>query len=256
MAAALLRDLGAAVVKIEPPAGDPLAAASAAWYADLCRGIDVVQADLKIDAARRLLDERLAAADLLLTSSRPAALARLGLDWTDLHARHPRLCMVRIVGHAPPRDSLAGHDLTYQAAAGLLAPPSLPRTLIADLAGAQQAVIAALALLFARDRDGAGCADVSLGDAAALFAEPVRRGLTVEGGALGGGLPQYNIYRARDGWVAVAALEPHFLNALAAALGTSSLDRQALERTLAERPAAEWQAWAEQHDLPLVKVQS
>ena len=187
VAVAMLRDRGAAVVKVEPPAGDPLSAWAARWYAELSEGIEVVRLDLKSPDGRERLDTLLAAADLLVTASRTASLQRLGLAWSDLHARHPRLCHVAVVGYAAPRDDLAGHDLTYQAEAGLLMPPAMPRTLLADLSGAQRVVLAALTLLFARERGGAaGREEVALADCAKLFAEPLRHGLTASTGLLGG----------------------------------------------------------------------
>ncbi len=257
VAAAALRDLGASVVKVEPPGGDPLSSVSPGWYADLTRGMDVQVLDLKGQADRVRLDDLLEAADLFLTSTRPAALGRLGLGWTDLHARYPRLCQVAIVGYGSPRQNLAGHDLTYQAECGLVVPPVLPRTLIADLGGAQRAVIAALALLMARDRNGEGAyVEVSLNDAARFFAEPLERGLTGEHGALGGQLPAYGLYRTRDGWLALAALEPHFCETLGRELAVDPRDRDALSRAFGDRSTAEWQAWAEGRDLPIVAVRS
>ena len=147
VAAAMLRDMGAAIVKIEPPFGDPLAAAAPAWYTELCAGVDVRILDLKSAEGRDHLDQLLEEADLLLTATRPSSLERLGLSWTSVHDRFPRLCQVAIVGYPTPRQDEAGHDLTYQADAGLVAPPAMPRTLVADLSGAQRAVIAALGLL-------------------------------------------------------------------------------------------------------------
>lgn len=74
-------------------------------------------------------------------------------------------------------------------------------------------VSSALALLFRRERGGeAGYAEVALSEAAASLAEPLRYGCTAAGALLGGGIPEYNIYKTVDGWVAVAALEPHFKN--------------------------------------------
>jgi alpha-methylacyl-CoA racemase len=254
-AAALLRDLGATVSKVEPPGGDPLAAVNAGWYRDLVGGMDVHALDLKGTADRKRFDELLASADLFLTSSRPAALERLGLGWPVLHARHARLCQVAIVGHDAPRQNVAGHDLTYQAELGLVTPPALPRTLIADLGGAQRVAIAALALLMSRERSGGGAyAEVSLSEAARFFAEPLVRGLTDGAGPLGGQLPFYALYRARDGWLALAALEPRFRETLERELAVDSADRTALSRTFVERSAEEWQAWAEAHDLPIVAV--
>jgi alpha-methylacyl-CoA racemase len=255
VAAAALRDLGASVVKVEPPGGDPLASVSPKWYADLTRGVQVQALDLKTAGDRRRLDDWLEAADLLVTSTRPAALHRLNLAWTDLHRRYPRLCQVAIVGNASPRENLAGHDLTYQAEIGLVAPPALPPTLIADLGGAQQAVTAALALLMARDRSGeGGHLEVSLAESARFFAQPLAYGLTGEGNPLGGGLPAYGLYRSRDGWIALAALEPRFRETLAREFSIRPDDREALACVFAERSSAEWETWAEAHDLPITGV--
>src|SRR5437763_14218509 len=210
VAAARLCRLGAAVAKVEPPGGDPLAMACPAWYEELCAGQEVVRLDLKDAAGHAALDGLLEGADLLLTSSRPAALNRLGLSWPDLHVRFPRLVQVALVGHAAPHQDVPGHDLTYLASPGLLVPPHVPHTLLADLAGAEQAVSTALALLYARERGhGAAYAQVALADVAAAFAAPLRHGLTAADGFLGGGFAGYGLYRAQEGWIAVAALEPH-----------------------------------------------
>jgi alpha-methylacyl-CoA racemase len=255
--AARLAALGATVIKVEPPAGDPLAAAHPAWYDELRAGQQVVTLDLKQTADRVRLDELLGPADLLLTSSRPAALARLGLAWAELHARFHRLCQVAIVGHPAPDQDRPGHDLTYAAAHGLVVPPDLPRTLVADLGGAELAATAAVALLLARERGGeAGYAEIALADAASAFAAPVRHGATAPGGSLGGGSPSYGLYRTAEGWLAVACLEPHFQRRLAEQLGFDDLTHEALGNAFRARTAEEWEAWARERDLPLGAVRS
>jgi alpha-methylacyl-CoA racemase len=255
VAAARLRALGAEVVKVEPPAGDPLAHYSPAWYRELAAGQRVVALDLKEPGDRERLDALLAGADLLLTSMRPAALARLSLDRAALHPRYPRLCQVAILGHAPPDAGRAGHDLTYQAAAGLVAPPGLPRTLVADMAAAERTVSAALALLLARERGGeAGYAEVAAADVAEAHAAPLRHGLTAPGGLLGGAHHAYRLYEAADGWIAVAALEPHFLRRLEAELGVPGAGAPELERAFRARTASAWEAWAAERDLPIAAV--
>jgi crotonobetainyl-CoA:carnitine CoA-transferase CaiB-like acyl-CoA transferase len=166
---------------------------------------------------------------------------------------------VAITGYAPPDADEPGHDLTYQARAGLLRPPEMPRTLLADLAGGERAALAATTLLLARERGGgARRADVSLAESATSFADPLRFGLTAADGILGGALPGYALYAARDGWVALAALEPHFLLRLATALGVSdvALDRPALERIFAAGSADHWERWAREHSVPLAAVRA
>ncbi len=255
LAVARLRESGAVVRKVEPPGGDLLERSRPGWYRQLHEGVTVERVDLKQPAGRARLEGMLAETDLLVTASRPASLERLGLGWDDLHRRFPRLSQVAIVGHAGPGEDLPGHDLTYQAEHGLVVPPEMPRTCLADLGGALEAVIAALQLVVAQMRGDPGRRlAVSLSGAAAWFAEPLRQGLTAPGGTLAGAHPGYRLYRARDGWVAVAALEPQFQRTLAAAVGASALDTEGLQRMFETRTADEWETRARAMDLPLVKV--
>ena len=255
VAAARLTKLGAEVIKIEPPSGDALSHAAPEWYAQLCRGQRVLNLDLKNPAGQQQLGDLLTKADLLLTSFRPSALKRLGLDWESLHARHPPLCFVGIIGHHAPDEERSGHDLTYQAGFGLLRPPQMPSSLFIDLAGAERAVSMALALLNKAARTGeAGCAWVFLHECARDLAEPMNAGLTKPGGLLAGGYALYGFYRASDGWVAIAALEPHFAERLLAELKLKQADRSELEKIFLQRTAEEWERWAAERDLPLVAV--
>jgi len=257
VAAARLAEMGARIVKVEPPNGDPLAAYDADWYKTLATGQEIMTLDLKSETGTTRFHELLETADLLLTAQRLQALQRLGLDWPRLHRRFPKLCHVAIVGHAPPDEDLPGHDLTYCAAVGLVSPPALPPTLIADLAGAERAVSEALRLLLIRERTGlAGCAHVALADAAAFYAEPLRRGITRPESVLGGGVPDYGCYATREGCLAVATLETHFAQTLRRELGLEFADREALQAVLLTRTADEWEAWAREKGLPICKIQS
>ena len=129
----------------------------------------------------------------------------------------------------------------------------MPPVLVADLAGAERAVSAALSLLFARERGhGAGYEQVALSEAARTFAAPLRWGLTAPGGVLGGGFPGYGLYRAREGHVALAALEGHFWERLLRELGAENDDRRDLERIFRTRTAEQWEEWAAER--PLVHV--
>ena len=254
-AAARLQSFGASVVKVEPPSGDPLASSNPAWYGALAAGQEVVRLDLKSDAGRDRLNKHLADADVLLTSNRLAALARLGLGPQELGTRYPRLCYIAITGYPAPREDTPGHDLTYLADLGLLSPPEMPRTLLADLAGAERAVSATLALLLDRERGmGAGYTEIALSEAAAFFAEPLRYGITKPGAHLGGGFPGYGLYATRDGWLAVAALEAHFWESLLLELGLEEATREDLEEVFLQKPADEWERWATERDLPLVAL--
>lgn len=255
VACARLRDMGARVTKVEPTTGDPFEAWCTPWYARLHRDMDTRRIDLKTPPGASEMDALLAGADLFVTAQRPSALARLGLDAQALAKRHRRLCVLAITGHAPPEDEIAGHDLTYLASLGLVTPPALPATLFADMAGAERVVSTALALVHARERDGHGsAATVPLADAASFLAQPLAEGLTRPGGVLGGGLAAYHLYEARDGWIAVAALEAHFAHRLGQALEIDPLTRPALAARFAAESAAHWESWARELDLPIVAV--
>lgn len=252
-AAARLLRMGATLIKLEPPSGDPMEIYHSGWYRDMADGQTVVRLDIKDGEGRRILDGMLQETDLLITANRPAALQRLGLDRASLHPRFPKLCHVAIVGYPAPRENEAGHDLTYQASLGLLTPPHMPRTLLADMAGTELAVSSALGLLLARERGmGSGYAEVALSEAAAAMAEPFRYGCTAPGAMLAGGVPEYNIYQANDGWVAVAALEPHFKNRLESALCISTPDEY--QHAFAARSATEWEQWGQEQDVPVVMI--
>ena len=250
LAARRLADLGAHVLKVEPPAGDPLATYAPGLYAELSAGMEIVVRDLKQSPLGVLLVE----ADVLITSSRPSSLARLGLDPAAL-AAHPRLCHVGIVGSAGDDAEAAGHDLNYQAAAGLVRPPQLPVSLLADMAGGERAAFAALALLAERERTGrGGTAQVALAEAAAVLAAPLRAGLTAAGAVLGGGSPTYGVYASADGHVAVGCLEPQFALRLADELGTATAE--GLAAAFRRRSSADWATWAGARDLPINAVTS
>lgn len=252
-AARRLAALGAQVTRVEPLTGDPLAQWSPGWYDELRAGQRVLRLDIKSAHGRQVFDRVLERADLLLTALRPSSLERLGLSWTSLQARLPRLSHVAIVGDAPPNSDAPGHDLTYQAEAGLVTPPGLPVTLLADLAGAERAVSAALALLLARERGfGSGRAEVSLADTARAFAEPRRHGITAPEGVLGGAHAGYRLYQTRDGWIAVGALELHFLLKLVQDLGSSA--PADLTSAFLGQSTEHWQRWAKERGHPLVAV--
>ena len=256
LAAKRLQEMGATVVKVEPPGGDPFENYSPTWYQDLHCGQQVVHLDLKSESGRSTLHNLLEAGDLLITSNRPSALKRLGLAWENVHARYPKLCQVAILGYAPPNEEIPGHDLTYQAQAGLLSPPALPRILLADLMGAERAIQASLGLLLARSRSGeGGFAQVALTDGVESLSKTLRYGLTASGNLLGEGDARYNLYQTKSGWIALAALEDHLWQALIRALGLASPpDKAVLMEIFISKTSDEWENWAQVLGIPLCRV--
>nr|WP_296778914.1 CoA transferase [Rhodococcus sp. (in: high G+C Gram-positive bacteria)] len=252
IAAARLAKLGATVIKIEPPNGDPLASLAPRWYAELTGQQEIVTLDLRRESDRAVLAVRLTEADLLITSMRPSALRRLHLR--SAHEKHSNLSHVEIVGHDEELEDVPGHDLTYQAAHGTLQPPLMPTVPVADLLGAERAVSAALLALRAKDDTGIGQHHrVVLDHAAADAGAAVRHHLVGEGAPLGGAIPTYGIYATADGYVALGALEPHFRRRTLDALVVAD-SREQLERVFATESTAHWQALAVQIDIPLVGI--
>lgn len=236
-----LRRLGARCIKVEPPAGDPMQAYEATAYAELHAGIRILRLDLKHDTGRRRLERELARADVLLTSFRPSALARLGLDWKALQRQYPTLSLVRIVGGPGAKAEIPGHDLTYMAELDLVHGLELPPTLFADMGGALMASEAVLQALLQRHQRGRGSqCEVALSEAAAWLALPRHWGLTQASGAVGGAHAGYRVYACRDGRVAVAALEPHFAAALCEAAGITLRSAQDLLAPATRAALADW----------------
>lgn len=274
-----LADMGASCTKLEPlpppgfPKGsssDPMGMYAPHAYAQMHAGVKVVQADLKSEKGQARLDALLSKADVLITSFRPSALKKLGMDWATLHAKYPALIQVCIVGAKGDAAEIPGHDLTYLAAHGLVNGLNLPATLFADMAGSSLAVEAVLKALWQRARPGRThgkgvCHEVALEDAAAYLALPRHWGLTLPKGSVGGAHAGYAVYACIKGRVAVAALEPHFAARLAEVAGIKAakpgLDLMLLASTrlkliefFASLTRKQIDALATAHDLPLLTM--
>ena len=261
-----LRAMGARCTKLEPPgppgrSGDPMQRYNAPAYAAMHQGVKVLQADLKTDAGQSRLHAALAGTDILLTAFRPSALKKLGLGWPALHKAYPALSMVCIVGAGGARAEEPGHDLTYLAEAGLVGGLELPPTLYADMGGALMASEAVVQARLEQLRTGRGVRlEVALADAAHYLALPRSWGLTAPAGAVGGAHAGYRIYGCKDGRVALAALEPHFAQALVRLLGQqgtaettlfSPQRHQAIAEFFAGKTRRAVDALARRHDIPL-----
>lgn len=223
-----LARLGARVVRVEPPGGDPMRATATAWDAALRTGTESVVCDLKSDAEfARVLCAR---ADVVLEGFRPGVAVRLGIGPNDVPDTTV-YCSITGFGDDEAHRARAGHDVNYLGWAGVLedTAPTLPPAQVADLAaGALGAVTQVLAALLARERTGAGShVVVSMTHrshdlvAHRLGGEPVPRLLT-------GGLACYRLYPTSDGrHLTVGALEPKFFRRLCELVAKPELaDRQ------------------------------
>ncbi len=243
LAALLLADMGAEVLKIEPPAGDTMtqvgprdAAGRPVFYDAVNAGKTVRRMNLKDPGARHALLDLVADYDVLIEGFRPGVMQRLGLGHEVLRAINPGLiyCSLSGYGAAGPLAQAAGHDANYLATAGVLHRnggddgPMFYDPPLADVSGSLFGVIAILGALRARAADGLGCViDIGLADTPM----PLQLFQIAEYGATGsvaqrrttylnGGAAYYQVYATADGrHLALGAIEPKFWAAFCRAAG-------------------------------------
>jgi alpha-methylacyl-CoA racemase len=256
----LLR-LGARVVRVEAPGGDPMRETAVAWDDALRAGTESVVCELPVDTdlARALCGR----ADVVLESFRPGVASRLGIGPGDV-PESVVYCSITGFGVVGRHVARAGHDLNYLGWAGVLedTAPGWPPVQIADLAaGALGAVVQVLAALVERARTGVGTSlvvSMTHGShdlvAHRLGGEPVPDMLT-------GGLACYRIYATDDGrHLTVGALEPKFFRRLCEIVGRPELaerqyggDQEALADELAaifaSRSLDDWLALCDGEDV-------
>jgi alpha-methylacyl-CoA racemase len=255
-ASAELLRLGARVVRLEAPGGDPMRASAPSWYDALNAGKESVACELPAEAAfARALVGR---ADVVLESFRPGVAARLGVGPEDAPARAV-YCSITGFGLGGRHEQRAGHDLNYLGWAGALedTAPALPPVQVADLAaGALGAVTEVLAALLA---GGGARIVVSMTHGSHRFishrlaGDPLPRFLT-------GGLACYRVYETADGrLLTVGALEPVFFARLCELLGRPELaERQfageqeelaaELAQVFSRKPLEDWLAVFDNED--------
>jgi crotonobetainyl-CoA:carnitine CoA-transferase CaiB-like acyl-CoA transferase len=274
----LLADLGADVIKVEEPASgdparhsDPRQGDTGSLFLLVNRNKRSLGLDLKTAEGREVLLRLVERADVLVESFRPGVMDRLGLGYTVLEARNPRLVYATLsgFGQSGPYRDRPGHDLNYLALAGVLgfnvdgqSQPVMPAVQAADLGGGTLAAVAILAALLSRHQTGKGQAvDVSLFGSAitwlpTLIASLFSGGVPFSPGQppLAGGLAQYGVYATADGrHITLGALEPKFLVNFLTLVGRPELAslaagdhaqrgrlRQALVDIFASRTLSRW----------------
>ena len=289
----LLCNLGADVIKIEDPKlGDymrsvpPIVHDVSYPFLMVNRGKRSLAVDLKTPEGQEIVHKLARRADVVVEQFRPGVMARLGAAYDDLAMMNPKLvyCSFSGYGQTGPYRDLPGHDINFQALAGILSVtagqddkrPAIPGVPIADMASAFNAALAILAALRTRDRIGRGeWIDVSILDTAVTLMvlglarflatgdEPVP-GETL----LTGVFPFYSLYETKDGrWLSVAAVEPKFWIRMCELVGAPELserqfadgaERVAATQTLAarfrERTSEDWEAVFAKEQLPITLV--
>jgi crotonobetainyl-CoA:carnitine CoA-transferase CaiB-like acyl-CoA transferase len=273
-----LADLGADVVKVEPPGGDFARRMPSLLFRMANRNKRSLVLDLKRPEASDVVRRLALWADVAMEAFRPGVADRIGIGPAALHAINPRLihCALSGYGQTGPDRLLPGHDLNYLCAAGAMALPGhwseAPRRSAipaADLAGGTYAAIAILAALLERGRTGVGRSlDLSLAEAAMSFTA-IRHGLDLDGPSREHLWPTNDLFDTADGVIALGIVEEHFWTGLVAATADLAPDladaryametqRRALGDELALRlravmrllPTADWMARFARHDVP------
>lgn len=274
----LLRGLGARVIKIEPPGGDPARSIDPPMFQRVNAGKELLVLDLKQPAGREVLYGLAEQSDIFVEGFRPGVVKRLGADYPSLAARAPRLvyCSLSGFGQQGPYAQVPAHDLNYLGLAGGLdaaerAAETGIGTPTVDLAAGTTAALLMVAALHEASRTDRGrYLDVSLFDAAVVWSQvkpPPSDGDGV------GPEPTYGAFQTADGeTVAVGILEDTFWPRLCAVLDWRDWANDAslagyparrrrggeiarrLRATLLSRTATEWLDLAGHHDLPITPI--
>lgn len=237
----MLADLGAQVLKIEPPGGDPMRTFPE-LFRDIAGHKRSIELNLRSPEGQARALELVAGADVFCEGWRPGVAARLGLSYDDVRARNPSIiyCSVSGYGQTGPNVERPGHDVNYQALAGALAPrageaPAIPRVPIADLAAGTVAALCICAAWAKRVQTGEGeRIDVAMADVVASWSG------TSSGNVLRGrteptrGSTGYGVFACADGgWITLAVIsEDHFWRAVCVGLelGAELAELRHLER--------------------------
>lgn len=245
LCSALLGDLGAEVIKIEPPTGDdyraigPFSGGESGLFNAMNRNKQSVVIDLKRDEGRALAQALCAQADVVVENFRPGVAERLGIGYAQLSALHPALVYASVsgFGQTGPESHRPAYDIILQAMCGLMdatgspdGAPTLVGDSISDVVSGLFASWGVLAALLARERTGKGThVDVAMFDAtlsltAGLVARYATNGVAPQrvGNRHASSAP-FGAYRAKDGYFVVAVLNNRLFERFAQAIGQPEL---------------------------------
>ena len=272
----LLVEMGADVIKVEPPGGDPMRVFPPLFEV-LNAGKRNVVLDLKAQAGRARVLELATQADVFMEGFRPGVADRLGVGWEDVRRANAAIvyCSISGYGASGPLAQVPGHDVNYQAYAAVLTPkggPPRAGTLpVGDLGAGMAAAMAVLAACLRARATGEGDRiDIGITDVLATWTGAVGT-LTPAGSPLPmDGLPGYGVYlTADDRYLAMGVLaEHHFWSGLCAALDLGHLAGLGLNERIrrkaeldaevaaavGRRSLADAQQALEAHDVPVAPV--
>jgi CoA:oxalate CoA-transferase len=242
----LMAELGARVIKVEPPGkGDdarhygPFLAGKSSYFQSVNRGKESIALDLKEDGDRRVFAKLLERADVLVENFRPGTMEKLGYGWDSLQARYPRLIYAAAsgFGHTGPNSREPAYDMVVQGLGGIMSitghpssPPTRIGTSVGDLGAGLYAAIAVNAALLHRERTGeATKVDIAMFDCQLALLENAIMRYTTTGeipGPMGARHPSiapFEAFPTADGHIIIAAGNDGLWIKLCAALGRSEL---------------------------------
>ncbi len=256
----LLHELGARIIKVEPPQGDdsraygPFQDGQSLYFAAVNRGKESIALDLKQAADRAIFDRLLAGADVVLENFRPGTMEKLGLGWEVLHARHPGLIYAAAsgFGHTGPWAQKPAYDMIVQGLGGIMSvtghPGAAPARIgvsVGDLGAGIYTALGIAAALVHRGKTGEGTkVDVSMLDCQlSLMENPAMRYLATGQvpGPMGGRhatITPFAIFRTADQPIVIAAGNDGLFKKLCTALGKPEWSADPLYATNATRLAA------------------
>ncbi|MBM3568256.1 MAG: CoA transferase [Alphaproteobacteria bacterium] len=290
----MLAELGARVIKVEPPEGDdarafgPFVGGQSSYFVSLNRGKESIALDLKAADDRRIFDALLARADALVENFRPGVMDKLGYGWPSLQARFPRLIYAAIsgFGQTGPLRQRAAYDMVAQAMSGVMSltghpggPPVRAGVPIGDLGAGLFMALGLSSALYHRERTGqASMIDVAMldGQIALLENAVVRYAATgTVPGPLGARHPTiapFSAFAAADGYIVIAAGNDDLFRRLSSAIGRPELTKDArfasnalrvdhvdaltveIERSLANRTVDAWFSAIDAAGVPCSRV--
>ena len=239
-----LADLGAEVLKLEPPGGDPMRGYPEI-FASVARGKRSIELDLRSEAGHARALELAAEADVVCEGWRPGVADRLGLAYEHVRAVNPTViyCSLSGYGQHGPLAGTPGHDVNFQALAGAIAPrrsgdatPEVPRLPVADLEGGTVCALVICAAWARRLQTGVGeRIDVAMADVVAWWVGTSSGVSHSDSTARTYGSPGYGIFATNDDrWIAIGVLgEQRLWDAVCRALELPELVGLAFDARLA-----------------------
>jgi CoA:oxalate CoA-transferase len=242
----LMAEMGARVIKVEPPKGGddaraygPFVNGKSTYFASVNRGKESIALDLKKDEDRTIFEKLLAKADVVVENFRPGTMEKLGFGWDTLHPKFPKLIYASAsgFGHTGPNSKDPAYDMVMQGMGGIMSitgnegqPPSRVGMSIGDMGAGLYTAVAVNAALLHREKTGESTkVDIAMFDCQLALLENAIMRYTVEGeipGPLGARHPTitpFQAFKTRDGSLIIAAGNDSLFIKMCDALGLSGL---------------------------------